>query len=509
MASGTAVAAGSDQLIGVVDVGSNSVRLVVFTGPDRSPTPIFNEKILPALGRGLGERGTLDPEGVEAALEAIRRFVALAERMQVTALDIVGTAAIREANDGQAFVDRVNKDCNVSMRILSGAEEARISALGVLSGIPDAQGVVGDLGGGSLELVTVEKGTVGPQATLPLGPLRLTGLSHEETKALADRLLGELSWLDEARGRDLYLVGGAWRAIARIHMSQTQYPLHIIHQYRASTEELSEMTRVLARQSKDSIVRLAGVPKRRLEAVPPAALILRRLIKRTKPRGIVFSANGLREGLHFDILAPDVRRQDPLIALCRDMGLRESRFGLSGDDLYRFLNPVFTGESAEEERLRLAACLLADVAWRVNPDYRGEQAFRRILRAPFVGIDHPSRAFVALAVHARYEGHIDGPAVELSLPLLDQPGRQKALRVGLAIRFAEALTGGTGRIDSLGELGVEDDKLIFAVTAAGRPMLGEVVTRRLQDLAACFVLTPSIIDAARRGQAERAARQRG
>lgn len=508
MASGFAATAESDHLIGVVDVGSNSVRLVVFTGPDRSPTPIFNEKVLPALGRGMNERGKLDPEGVEAAIEAIRRYVALAHRMQVTTLDIVGTAAIREADDGQAFVDRVNREFNVSMRILSGVDEARISALGVISGIPEARGVVGDLGGGSLELVTVESGSVGPQATLPLGPLRLAGLSHDEIKVLADRLLAGLSWLDEAKGRDLYLVGGAWRAIARIHMAQSGYPLHIIHQYRVPADELSEMTRVLARQSKDSIVRLTGVPKRRLETVPPAALVLRRLIKRVRPASIVFSANGLREGLHFDILRPEVRLEDPLIALCRDMGVRESRLGLSGDDLHRFLAPLFAGETPEDERLRLSASLLADVAWRVNPDYRGEQAFRRILRAPFVGIDHPSRAFVALAVHARYEGHIEGPAVEMSLPLLEQASRQRALQVGLAIRFAEALTGGTGRLETLGEIGIDGGNLVFQVTQAGRPMLGEVVSRRLQDLAACFSLTPLVIDAARRGQTDRAPRLR-
>ncbi len=507
MVSGSAASAGSEHLIGVVDVGSNSVRLVVFTGPDRSPTPIFNEKVLPALGRGLNERGVLDPEGVEAAIEAIRRFVALAERMRVTTLDVVGTAAIREASDGTAFAERVRRECGANMRILSGADEARISALGVISGIPQARGVVGDLGGGSLELVTVEDGSIGPQATLPLGPLRLVGLSHDDMKAHADRLLTELQWLDEARGRDLYLVGGAWRAIARIHMAQTNYPLHIIHQYRASADELSEMTRVLGRQSKDSIVRLAGVPKRRLETVPTAALVLRRLIKRVRPAHIVFSANGLREGLHFDILPPAARSEDPLIALCRDMGMRESRFGLSGEDLHRFLSPVFLGESADEERLRFAACLLADVAWRVNPDYRGEQAFRRILRAPFVGIDHPSRAFVALAVHARYEGHIEGPAVEMSLPLLAEPDRQRALQLGLAIRFAEALAGGTDRMDALGEISIEGGNLIFQVTQAGRPLLGEVVSRRFQDLASCLSLTPSIIDAPRR-QNDRSSRLR-
>lgn len=488
--------------IAVVDVGSNSVRLVVFTGPDRSPTPIFNEKVLAGLGRDLAESGKLDPQGVETAVTAIRRFVVLAERMKVSTFDLVATAAVREATDGAAFIERIRRECGVSPRILSGVEEARLSALGVVSGIPDADGIMGDLGGGSLELVALDKTALGDHATLPLGPFRLAHLSMSAARDRADEALASLAWLDQGRGRSLYLVGGAWRAIARVHMAQTNYPLHIIHHYQVPATEMSDMARLLARQSRDSIARLAGVPKRRLETVPLAALVLRRLIKRVKPAQIVFSANGVREGLHFDILPAEVRAEDPFLALCRDMGARENRFGMHGDDLDSFIRPVFPDAKQDEARLRLAACLLADVAWRVNPDYRGEQAFRRILRAPFVGIDHPSRAFIALAVHARYEGHIDGPAVEGSLPLVSATGRQRALAIGLAIRLGESLTGGTNALDEVAELSIDGKDLVLAVRPAGRAVIGEAVERRFEALAQCQNLRPTIVETGRRGRAK-------
>lgn len=487
--------------IAVVDVGSNSVRLVVFTGPDRSPTPIFNEKVLAGLGRNLAETGKLDPEGVKTAVAAIRRFVGLAERMGVSTFDVVATAAVREASDGAAFVERLKRECGVMPRILSGADEARLSALGVISGIPDADGIMGDLGGASLELVSINKATIGEHVTLPLGPFHLAHLSPSAARDRADELFASLPWLDHGRGRSLYLVGGAWRAIARVHMAQTNYPLHIIHNYEVPAAEMTDMTRLLSRQSRASVARMVGVPKRRLETVPLAALVLRRLIKRVKPSRVVFSANGLREGLHFDILPPAVRAEDPFLALCRDMAERENRFGMHGDDLERFIRPAFPDAEADEARLRLAACLLADVAWRVNPDYRGEQAFRRILRAPFVGIDHPSRAFVALAVHARYEGHINAPAVESSLQLVSASGKQRALAIGLAIRVGEALTGGTNGLDEVAEFSINGKELHLGIRPAGRSLLGEAVERRFEALAECLNLKPVIVEIGRRARA--------
>lgn len=475
--------------VGVIDIGSNSVRLVVFEGPVRAPVAKFNEKVLCGLGRGLSDSGRLDAEGVETSLLALRRFVALAKRMGVGDLRAVATAAVRDAANGAEFVALAQRQCGLSIRVLAGDEEARFSAQGVVSGIPEADGVMGDLGGGSLELVTLEKGQPGEGLTLPLGPFRLAGLSLEAAQSEIDRALAAVPWLKARRGRSLYLVGGAWRAMARIHMAQTNYPLHIIHHYRLGPAEADEITRLLARQGRESLSRLAGVPRRRLDTLPLAALVLRRLLKRAAPREIVFSAHGLREGMIYAALPETVRAEDPLLAAARDMAWAEGRFGEHGSELYAFTEPLFAGEDDACARLRQAACVLADTAWRVSPDYRGEQAFRRILHAPFGGIDHPGRAALALAVFVRYEGAVQ-EAVEAEVHgLIDPQAVGRALRLGLALRLANSLSGGAAGVLGEFNLVTEPRKLVLEATDVATDLLGEAVARQHEALARHLGLT--------------------
>lgn len=471
-------------LIGVVDVGSNSVRLVVFCGPPRAPTPVFNEKVLCGLGRKLTRTGRLDEQGMALAMLTLRRFASLARRMGVGALQVVATAAIREAENGPAFVAELEQTCGVAISILSGEEEARYSALGVISGMPEADGLIGDLGGGSLELVRVERGAVLESVTLPLGPFRLASIAGDRLKEHVDGLFKGVPWLGRTRGKPYFLVGGAWRAIARIHMAKTAYSLRIIHNYRMPGREAEDVARLLSRQSRDSLVRLEAVPRRRLDTLPLAALVMRRLIKAGQPSELVFSALGLREGLHFATLSEAERREDPLIAACRDMAARESRFAEHGDELAEFSASLFAGESATEKRLRLAACLLSDVGWRINPDYRGEQAFRRVLRAPFVGIDHPGRAFVALTVFARYQGDIAGDATLPGRQLIDDQTARRALTLGLGLRLAHTLSGGTPGLLQDFRLRLQERTLCLDVPASAEALLGEVAERRLEALAA-------------------------
>lgn len=474
---------GLGPLIGVIDIGSNSVRLVVFSGPPRSPTPVFNEKVLCGLGRKLAKTGRLDDQGMALALLTMQRFVALAMRMDVKELQVVATAAAREASNGSAFIAEIERQCHVKVRILNGTDEARFSALGVISGTPEAEGIVGDIGGGSLELVQVSKGRIGESVTLPLGPFRLAGVEQKDLRYHVDSLFQSILWLKNGRRQTLYLVGGAWRGIARVHMAQTNYSLRIIHAYRMATHEAEDLTRLLSRQSKESMSRLEGVPRRRLDTLPMAAFVLRRLIKRLEPKELIFSALGLREGLHYATLSEATRAEDPLIAACRDMATRESRFAEHGDELANFIAPLFFSESMEEARLRLAAALLSDVAWRVNPDYRGEQAFRRVLRAPFVGIEHPERALVALAVYARYQGNLGGDTTLPGRALVGDLEARRALILGLGLRLAHALSGGTPGLLHEVKLKLEDEALLLEVPANAETLLGEVIGRRLEDLA--------------------------
>jgi exopolyphosphatase/guanosine-5'-triphosphate,3'-diphosphate pyrophosphatase len=483
----------SFEPVAVIDVGSNSVRMVVFTGPPRGRLPIFNEKILCGLGASLEETGRLDPKGAERAREALRRFAALGPRMGVAKTHVVATAAVREAEDGAAFVAEIEQEFGLRIRVLSGQEEARFAGFGVLHGNNDRDGLVGDLGGGSLELVVLDDGEVTEWATLPIGTLRLAqSESMEHLRGRIDGAMATVPWLRAMRGRSLYLVGGAWRSLARVHMAHNNYPLKIIDNYEATPSTIRSVSRLLTNQSPESLRHLDGVSPRRAGSLPVGSLVLRRLLALAQPSRVVFSAHGLREGVLYDSLTPTERAGDPLIEACRTMADQESRFAVVGNELFEWMQPIFADDDADEARLRRGACLLSDTGWRVHPDYREYQVFRGILRAPFAGVNHPERAFMAYAVYVRYRGRADGKLHRQAAALIDPAMLKQAERTGLALRLAHTLTGGTPATIAQSRLKIDNDCLTLAVDPQCRPLLGETVSRRLKDLADAFGREPKL-----------------
>jgi exopolyphosphatase / guanosine-5'-triphosphate,3'-diphosphate pyrophosphatase len=471
--------------IAIVDIGSNSIRLVVFDRITRAPMLLFNEKVLCGLGRGLDESGLLNEAGVDSALVNLARFVRLAKTMGVARLDLLATAAVRDATNGPQFATAVRKRCGVPVRILSGAEEAKFSALGVVSGIAGADGIMGDLGGGSLELVGLDKGHLGSHVTLPLGPLRVGEAAlgdREQARVLIDGYLESLPWLGDLRGRNFYPVGGAWRSLARIHMDQTSHPLHIIQQYRIDRRQAEDLMRVMARLGRRSLAAISGLPRRRVDTLPFAALLMERLLRIAKPDAVIFSAFGLREGYLYSQLSPSQRQLDPLLAAASELSDRDGRFGLMGDVLEGWTAPLFTSETAAEQRLRHAICRLSDIAWRDHPDYRAEQAFDRILRLPIGGIDHDERVFAAAAVAARYAGTLDPVAGQPVLRMIDEPATARALVLGLALRLAYSLSGATPKLLAQSALRLAGERLTLVLPKNGSIMYGEAVGRRLEAL---------------------------
>ncbi|MEC9266492.1 MAG: exopolyphosphatase [Pseudomonadota bacterium] len=483
--------------VAVVDIGSNSIRLVVYETSDRAPIAIFNEKLLCGLGRGLDATGRLNDDGIDQALAALPRFMRLATDMGVVRVDMLATAAARDAENGPEFVRRASQLCGQEIQVLSGEEEARLSGLGVLSGTPGADGLMGDLGGGSVELVELSDGHTGRQATLPLGPLRLDPkLVQKPTKAREDidRAFSQVTWLPEMKGRRFYLVGGAWRNLARLHMDHIQYPLHVIHDYRMDADEALELADIVSRQSPGALQRVPGVSKRRVDTLPYAAMLLHRIMIAGQPKEIVFSANGLREGCLYDRLAPEVRRQDPLLSACRRIADYERPdAAVTGDDLFEWMAPIYEGESAADRRLRHAACILADIAKREHPDYRAEHALLRVKRLPFVGIHHDERVYLALAVASRH-AQIDDehPAMRVVKALIDDKRIGEARAIGLSIRLAYTLTGGISSVLSRIRLVRTAETLTLRVPADLSFLVGEVVERRFATLAKAMNLAPQI-----------------
>ena len=468
--------------VGVVDIGSNSIRLVVYDRLSRQPIPLFNEKVLCGLGRALQQTGRLDPEGSVRAVENLRRFRKLCDGMGVRHLFVIATAAVRDAADGEAFATEVARRCGLTVRIISGEEEARLAALGLISGLPAASGVVGDLGGGSLELVDIDDGTIRAQATLPLGPLRLMA---DGGKAAARRrtrsLLASIPWLSRSSGRTFYPVGGAWRSLARVQMAQADYPLHVIQSHTVSGREMAALTASVSRQRKATQTTLPGASKRRLETLPYAALVLDEILSLLAPELVTFSAYGLREGLLLDQLGQAERAADPLLAGCEDLARQNNRFGHE-TAILRWTDPLARLMPPDLDRLRRAACLLSDLGWAEHPDYRAEHAANRALRLPIGGLLHAERAFMALALAVRYGA---GPTVRdiPALRLLDAGSAQAATLVGLTLRLAHTITGGAPRLLEGVRLDLSDDPILLTVTEGEASLVGEVVRRRLDALA--------------------------
>lgn len=476
---------GAAGRIGVIDIGSNTIRLVVYEVPARLPFPLFNEKAQCELGRGLNESGRLNPKGVEAAFRALGRFVPLAHAMGVERLELVATAAVREAADGPSFVAKIERRFAHPVDVIDGAKEAQLAALGVLSGVPDADGVLGDLGGGSLDLVALDKGTFGATATLPLGHLRLSQFAGGRGK-LADLVGSHLAtapWLTERKGKDIYAGGGAWRSIARVFLHQLDWPLHVIDNFEVDGAEAGQLLDVVAHQSSSSVGRMSFVSRRRLEALPLAALVLEKLIAVVKPARVVFSGFGMREGRMLECLPKDMRRQDPLIAGCLGHAERNGRFSAHGEEILAWMAPLFDDDAPRHARLRLAACLVSDIAWSVHPDYRPENAFHRVLRLPFAGLTHKDRAWLALAIYARYGGDIGDPLVAPVLPLVGEAARAAAVKTGLALLLAHTLSGGAPGLLGQTRLKRAKDDLILALPKNDAIFQSEAIERRLAQLA--------------------------
>lgn len=477
-------------LIGVIDIGSNSVRLVVYEGLVRSPTPLFNEKTLAGLGREVQTKGLLAADTVEKALAALRRFRALCDLMQVRRLFVVATAACREAKNGRDFIAQAERICRTRIDLLSGAREAHLTALGVISGFHDPEGVVGDLGGGSLELARIDGTRVGLGATLPLGGLALLDRakgSIKKAEKIVKRELAGVRQLHGARDRAFYAVGGTWRALARLHMWQTGYPLHVMHGYVIPAREALEFAHLVSRVNPETLSHIEAVPAARRPLLPYAALVLEHIVRRAKPKEVVFSALGVREGLLYSRLSPSERRKDPLLAAAGDLNRLRSRSPQHGLELMdwtdRFMASTGLDESREEQRLRHAACLLADIGWRAHPDYRGEQSMNVIAHAGFVGIDHPGRAFLALSVFFRHVGVTHDEELSPRLrELATSRMIDRARILGAALRVAYLVSAAQPGVLPHTPLVVEKRRLVLKLRGKYAQLAGERVTSRLRQL---------------------------
>jgi exopolyphosphatase/guanosine-5'-triphosphate,3'-diphosphate pyrophosphatase len=492
----------SGPAVSVIDIGSNSVRLVVYEALSRSLTPFFNEKILCGLGREVHSSGLLASDAVARALAALRRFRGLSRVMDVGHTYVVATAACREASNGPEFIAKAERILGTRIEILSGAREAKLSALGVVSAVYQPDGIVGDLGGGSLELVDVHGKRVGAGVSLPLGGLALQDMSHKSIKR-ADRIVRDeldgLSALKAGRGRTFYAVGGTWRALARLHISHTDYPLRVMHGYAIPADEALAFARRVKLMTPGRVMpEIEAVADARRPLLAYAALVLEHIIRIARPKTIMISTFGVREGLLFSKLPARERVRDGLVAAAQDLNVLRSRSPKHAEELFdwtsRFVKAADIAETPEERRWRHAACLVADIGWRAHPDYRGEQSLNLIANGNFGAIDHEGRAFLGLTVYYRYAGlgeaHDDlSPRVS---ELISEGMIGWAQILGTAIRVAHLISAAQPGVLGATHFQRRGRKITLVLDPRVAALAGDRISNRFRQLTRLMGLTSAI-----------------
>jgi exopolyphosphatase/guanosine-5'-triphosphate,3'-diphosphate pyrophosphatase len=488
--------------VAVIDIGSNSVRLVVYETLTRSLVSIFNEKTLCGLGREVQTTGLLAPDAVAKALTSLRRFRALCKVMKVGRVFAIATAACRDATNGPDFIAKAERICGVSIEILSGPREAKLSALGVVSGIHKPDGIVGDLGGGSLELIDVHGNRVHSGVTLPLGSLALQDASHRSLKR-AERMvktdLSGVAQLKAGRGRTFYAVGGTWRALARIHIIQSGYPLRVMHGYSIPASEALDFAQRLRRlASANMLADIEAVADARRPLLTYAALVLEYIIRVANPKTIVFSTFGVREGLLYAMLPQRERSQDGLICAAQTLNELLSRSAQHAQELIgwtdRLVRVAKLRETDEDRRLRHAACLLSDIGWRVHPDYRGEQTLNLITNGNFGAVTHQGRAFVALSVFYRYAGLSEENEPPPPVRELVSPSMVERARVlGAAFRVAHLISAARPGVLPATHFRSGDRKLMLVFEHKMVDIVADRVGSRFKQLARLVGRSGSIV----------------
>lgn len=469
--------------VAVIDIGSNSIRLVVFAGPRRNPALIFNEKVMAGLGSEINETGALAPKGVDRALIALKRFRTLIVGWDIKRILCVATAAVRDASNGPAFAAEVAA-LGFDIKVLSGQEEAEMAAYGVLSAIPEADGIVGDLGGGSLELAEVCDHAVRASISLPIGVLRSQTMSDKGQAALSKhvaQMVEAQGWAGRCKDRALYIVGGSWRALARVDMYDEGYPLPVFHHYAIPVDRIAPLTKRILDSSRDDLRAVPRLASSRIATLGTAAKLLRAACEVLQPAEVIVSAYGLREGLIYRDMPEDIRRLDPLLDSTRRFGRYQSRFGQDGKQLFDWLKPAFPDLSAEEERLFLSACHLADIGWQANPDFRSERALEIALHGNWVGIDAAGRAMLAQALFTNFGGGVD--AFSADERLCSTKALARAAGWGLAIRLGQRFSGGHNSMLENSHLRRDAAGLTIAMESNHNSLIGESVERRLSKLA--------------------------
>ena len=472
----------------IIDIGSNTLRLVIFDPPARAPVVLHNEKVTARLGKGVAENGLLTRKAMDVALKALRRFAKLLELRDVRDVQTVATAAVRDAGNGGLFLEAV-RACGLSPRLLSGEEEALTSAAGIVGAFPGAKGVVADLGGGSLELVHVAGSRCERGASLPFGTLWLPQLRAVGPGTFARRVKRALVATEWhcTEGEALYLVGGSHRALARLAIHQLNWPLDDPHGFELSLEAAQHVCRSALHGGVPAT--LQGISASRLAALPNTAALLSVLLREIRPSSVVFSAWGLREGLIYQRLDKAEQAKDPLIegvgAFAESMGCTRETGAMVG----QWIGDAAGTQDSAPVNLRLVASMLILAAQRIEPNLRLAHALDWALHKRWIGLEDTGRAMIAACVVGNSgRGEIPDELARLA----SQSQLHTAFTWGLAIRLCRRFSGLSPVVLANSALTAGSGELVLSVHPSFTALLNEGTEKDLRNLAEGLGLQPCV-----------------
>lgn len=462
----------SNRYIAILDIGSNAIRLVIYDSLNRTPVKVHNERIVCNLAADLSKTSLISDEAFNKAIEGIGSFARLIKDMNIVNIRAVATAAIRDAENGQELIDKVKDKYNFVVEIIDGDDEAYFSALGVMANGMGRNGIIGDFGGGSLELIMVDEGEIKDKVSIPIGSHRLLSeQSGEDVVKKINDALDTVDFIDSYIGKNFYALGGSWRSMAKAHINMVDYPIRTIDHYRIDGSKAMDFAQLISKQNQASMEKIMGLPRKRIKDLGVASVVMLELFKRIKPSNVYFSGTGLREGLLFEQMPEKTPEEDVLILSCIKYVSRNSRFNDMKDfeHLFEWIKDLFEGQDFKIMRWLKASCYLSDISLYEHDEYQADHAFQRLLVMPFYGITHEGRAFLALTQYVRYNGYLKrnfrskgkSEINRISQMILDSKTVDLTLIAGLALHMAYILTGGNLRLLDNSRFVVEDRYLKF------------------------------------------------
>lgn len=477
--------------IAVIDIGSNSIRLVMYDKLGRYPYPLFDERVAAKLGDGLDKTGKIDTSNSKMALEALSRFAQILKSLDPNKIIVVATAVLRRAKNAQGFLKSAEKILNHKIDVITPEEEALFMVNGLTNGMPDLTGLVVDLGGGSTEIAYVKKGEILNSTSLAIG--HLSTISSDKIR----QKINEVSWLKKLNGQHLFGIGGSFRAIGNTYLRNSNYPVKILHGLHIKSEERDGIIAKLENGD-----RPPGIPQGRHASIGMAATIIRHLFDAANCNDLVISGTSIRDGLVLSFQKANYKKRDPLHLVCKELANKNSRIAGEGKLIHKFLKKAATAsaemvlkksELQHKKRLIRAVCLLANICWHEPSEKRGKIAFERILSLPVYGLSHKERVWLGMALFHRYEG-IRTPlnSITSADKILTSSEQQYALAIGLGLRFTSIFCAGYVDFLSDAKLSVSGKRLIIFLKQDMIDLMDFHSKRRFQTFAETLSLQSEI-----------------